>query len=124
MGQSNTCRSKVTPVYGTLNIDCTTHLGKWSNSLQMPKKKHPCTVTPVETDMDLRYSSWWPKFYKKNTESFETKHLPNDQKVKFSISKYHYFEYSALKKGTIKCSEYITRAELLTLSIFLAKKKR
>lgn len=86
------------------------------------EKKHPGTVTPVETDMIVSYSSWWPKFYKKTTVSLETKHLPKDQKVKFSISKYHYFEYSALNKGTIKSSEYIRTGELLTLDTFLVKK--
>lgn len=86
------------------------------------EKSHPGTVTPVETDMIVAYSKWWPMFYKKNTVSIETQHLQKSQKVMFSISKYHYFEYSTSLKGTIKASEYIRTGELVCLDTFFLKK--
>lgn len=86
------------------------------------EKKHPGTITPVETDMIVGFSSWWPTHYKKNAISLETRHLPRNERQKFSISKYHYFEYSHEHKGVIKTSEYIRSGGFESVNTFILKK--
>ncbi|KAG8299302.1 hypothetical protein J6590_104273, partial [Homalodisca vitripennis] len=85
-------------------------------------KKHPGTITPVDTNMIVGYSSWWPTTYKKTSVSFETRHLPKNKKSHFSISKYNYFEFSALRKGVVKASEFIRSGGFITLETFLLQK--
>nr|CAH7715094.1 unnamed protein product [Callosobruchus chinensis] len=37
------------------------------------------------------FKAWWPRFYKKNAGSLESRNLERTQKVHFNISKIHYF---------------------------------
>lgn len=85
-------------------------------------KKSPCTVTLVETDLITDYSKWWPTVYKKTAVSNETKTLPRQEKQHFVISKFYYFQYSYLEKGTVKASMHIRTGDFQTLHTFNLQK--
>lgn len=81
-----------------------------------------CTVTLVDTDMIIDYSSWWPTFYKKTVVSNETGHLPREEKQSLVISKFYYFQYSKFEKGIVKASMFITTGAFQDLHTFNLKK--
>lgn len=72
--------------------------------------------------MIIGCSTWWPTYYKKSTQSLETRHLPRNEKVQLNISKYHYFEYSHEHKGVVKTSEFIRSTGFQSLNTFILKK--
>nr|CAH7721041.1 unnamed protein product [Callosobruchus chinensis] len=64
-------------------------------------------VRDVNTIEITNFKAWWPRFYKKNAVSQETRNLERTQKVHFNISKFHYFVYDSLRSGTVKAAEFI-----------------
>nr|CAH7732570.1 unnamed protein product [Callosobruchus chinensis] len=48
-------------------------------------------VREVVTIEITNFKAWWPRFYKKNAGSLESRNLERTQKVHFNISKIHYF---------------------------------
>lgn len=85
-------------------------------------KKSQCTVNLVETEMITDFCNWWPTVYKKTVISEETKRLPRQDKQPFVISKFYYFQYSHLEKGTVIASMHIRSGEFQTLHTFNLKK--
>nr|CAH7744077.1 unnamed protein product [Callosobruchus chinensis] len=64
-------------------------------------------VREVNTIEITNFKAWWPRSYKKNAVSLETRNLERTQKVHFNISKFHYFVYDSERSGTVKAAEFI-----------------
>nr|CAH7725408.1 unnamed protein product [Callosobruchus chinensis] len=64
-------------------------------------------VREVSTIEITNFKAWWPRFYKKNAVSLETRNLERTQKVHFNIRKFHYFVYDSERSGTVKPAELI-----------------
>lgn len=69
--------------------------------------KRRFTVHEIRTDEILDFKSWWPAYYKKDSSSEETQHSSRQEKVTFTISKFHHIIHDSSKPGYIKCSEFI-----------------
>nr|CAH7744148.1 unnamed protein product [Callosobruchus chinensis] len=65
-------------------------------------------VKKVNTIEITNFKAWWPRFYKKNAMSLETRNLEITQKVYFNISKFHYFVYDSERS---EAAEFIKGVE-------------
>lgn len=79
------------------------------------------TVHYVTGDDILNFKQWWTRYYKKTSLSLETKErrVPRDQKVDFTISKFHHFNFTNVDGDVpVKCRQFING---LLLNTFLLK---
>lgn len=67
------------------------------------------TVYHLTSDDVLSFKKWWPKSYKKMTNSDETsgRNVPKENKQPFKVSKYKQFLYNKDTPGKLVASEYI-----------------
>ena len=79
------------------------------------------TVHEIKTDEIFNFKSWWPKYYKKDTVSDDTKNLSRKARVTFTISKFHHIIHDSSQPGSIKASEFING--WMWHSFFLAQAK-
>lgn len=64
-------------------------------------------VKEVSSSEIFDFKTWWPKFYKKNVISRETRYEGRDKKYAFNISKFSQFVYDSEQVGRVVASEYI-----------------
>ena len=57
-------------------------------------------VIKVTSEQILNFTAWWPKVFKKSTQSI-------DKKSQFCISQYRHLHYSSTTKGSVTASEFI-----------------
>lgn len=57
--------------------------------------------------MVYNVKDWWPKFYKRNIASEETKRKRKEDRIFFGISKFHHFEYNSDQKGVCTARQEI-----------------
>lgn len=79
------------------------------------------TVHMVTSEDILNFKQWWTRYYKKTALSLETKdkRVPRSQKVDFTISKFHHFNFIKVDGNVpVKCREFING---LTKHTFLLK---
>lgn len=67
------------------------------------------TVYHLTSDDVLSFKKWWPKSYKKMTNSDETsgRNVPKENKQPFKVSKYKQFLYNKDTPGKLVAGEYI-----------------
>lgn len=58
-------------------------------------------VVEINSSDIINFKSWWPKYYKKNTTSIESRSFPRNKKIHFGISSFSQFIYSSEYPGTI-----------------------
>lgn len=70
------------------------------------------TAKEVKTDEIKTFTTWWPKFYKKNCISDETtsNSVPRSSKTHFNISTYSEFIYETEKLGCVQVLQFIEGA--------------
>uniref|UniRef100_A0A8D8SSZ8 Uncharacterized protein n=1 Tax=Cacopsylla melanoneura TaxID=428564 RepID=A0A8D8SSZ8_9HEMI len=71
--------------------------------------KRTYSVVLVETDQVIDLKSWWPRFYKKNVISEETRgrNTPKEDKKHFKISQFKQFTHSEDHPGVVVARDYI-----------------
>lgn len=79
---------------------------KYTELIVLASAKLLFTVKEIETKDIINFKNWWPKYYRLNCISNETKmNKDRNSKVQFSVSKFHQFVYEEGNK--VKASEFV-----------------
>jgi hypothetical protein len=83
-----------------------------TNIIIESSKNRKFTVKVVESEEIIEFKKWWPKNYKKNCISQETKSKtgPKEKKVNFLISKCMHFTYDSTIESQIVTRQFIDSA--------------
>lgn len=79
------------------------------------------TVCEIKKDFIVNFKDWWQKYYKSAIFSSESKSLPRNMRIPFSISKFHHFIYSSDMPGCIKACDNINGLSWHTFEVSLPK---
>lgn len=99
-------------------------LHKYTELIISSSLQRKFTVNEIQTDQILDFKSWWPQYYKKNSASVETINLRKDDKVSFTISKFHHMRYDSEKPDCIQASEFINGMVWHTFSLEHPRRKK
>lgn len=83
------------------------NLHKYTEIIISASLKKKFTVHEVQTADIFDFKSWWPVHYKKNSISEETQNSSRQEKVAFTISKFHHFLHDSSKPGYVTASEFL-----------------
>lgn len=82
------------------------NLHQYTELIVLSSAKNAFTVKEIKTKDIMNFKSWWPKFYKLNCISNETKtEKDRNKKVQFSVSKFHHLIYD--EDNVVKASEFV-----------------
>lgn len=82
------------------------NIHQYTELIVLASAKNIFTVKEIETNDIINFKTWWPKYYKLNCISNETKmEKDRNSKVQFTVSKFHHLVYE--EDNVVKASEYI-----------------
>lgn len=82
---------------------------EYTEHIIQSSKSNKFVVREVSTQDIFAWKTWWPTYYKKTVMSNESlkKNVPRNQKVSFTISKYHHILHDKNMPGIIEARQYI-----------------
>lgn len=82
---------------------------QYTEKIIQSSQKNKFVVKEVSTQDIMDWKKWWPKYYKKTSASTDSlkKGIPRNQKVYFTISKYHHILHNKDMPGIVEAREFV-----------------